>query len=50
MRNLYADEKYAGTVKELKRELTRLREEFKVPEDTTPVKRLKRKPKKKKKS
>ncbi|NQT87918.1 DUF4976 domain-containing protein, partial [bacterium] len=47
LKSVYADPAYAGTVKELKAELTRLRVLYKVPEDTRPVKRAPRKPKKK---
>lgn len=48
LNSVYADEKYAGTVKSLKEELTKLRTLYKVPEDTRPVKRAPKKPRPKK--
>jgi arylsulfatase A-like enzyme len=46
LNNVYGKPKFAALEKELKTELTRLREQYKVPEDTRPVGRQK-KPKKK---
>jgi arylsulfatase A-like enzyme len=48
LKSVYGQPKYASLTKELKTELDRLRELYKVPEDTRPVSRSKRpKPKKK---
>jgi len=48
LKSVYGQPKYAALTKELKTELNRLRELYKVPEDTRPVSRSKRpKPKKK---
>ena len=40
MKSVYADPAYAPTVARLKKELTRLRKVYKVPEDTRPVKKV----------
>ncbi len=50
MQSVYADPNYADTLVKMKAELTRLREHYRVPEDTRPVKRQprKKKPKEKK--
>ena len=48
LKSVYGQPKYAALTKELKTELDRLRELYKVPDDTRPVSRSKRpKPKKK---
>ncbi|MFQ5505004.1 MAG: sulfatase [Planctomycetota bacterium] len=39
MQSVYGDPEHAGVVAELKRELERLRQEYRVPEDTRPVER-----------
>ncbi len=47
MANVYADPKYADVVADLKQELDRLRELYRVPPDPAPVKHPKQKPRKK---
>jgi arylsulfatase A-like enzyme len=42
MRNVYSDATYAGTVKELRAELDRLRGQFGVPDDPPPAKKAKK--------
>ncbi|MEL0120437.1 MAG: sulfatase/phosphatase domain-containing protein, partial [Opitutae bacterium] len=44
----YGDPKYAEITAKLKKELTRLQKELKVPEDTRPIQRRKPAPKNKK--
>ena len=42
LKSVYDDPAYAGVVAELKKELTRLREHYRVPEDTRPFKKRQR--------
>ena len=46
LKSVYSQPDYQDVVKDLKVELNELRKKYKVPEDTRPVKRVNRKPKK----
>ncbi|MEM7394749.1 MAG: sulfatase/phosphatase domain-containing protein, partial [Verrucomicrobiota bacterium] len=48
LQSQYDNPEYAGKVKELKEELARLREEYKVPKDERPVKRAPKQPRNRK--
>ncbi len=48
LKSVYSDAEYTDTVKTLKEELAKLRTQYKVPEDTRPVRRAQKKPKQKK--
>ncbi|GAH33186.1 unnamed protein product, partial [marine sediment metagenome] len=50
LKSVYDDPAYARVVTELKAELKRLRELYKVPEDTRPFKRARRRPRNPKKT
>jgi len=48
LQSVYGDPAYRKTQSSMKKELTRLRQLYKVPEDTRPVKRAPKKPRAKK--
>ena len=48
LKSVYSDPEYTDTAKTLKEELAKLRTQYKVPEDTRPVRRAPKKPKQKK--